>query len=288
MFVILNPVAGFGKVHKYQEKIVQLIKNISPEAEFAKTISPGDAVHLVNVGVKKGHDKIICVGGDGTVHEIINGLGNSEVTLGIIPAGTKNTIARSLKIPIKIEEAIKLLIRPRISRIDIGKVGNHYFILTAGFGLEVEMASKALVQEKTILKKAIASMKPYFDTVKPFRVKLYIDNEFIINMTLLSCSLVNLTSFHAKCLPDITFDPQDGKLHFIAFSPKNKENLMPKLLSNSSFALDDVRVTQFKASNIHILFPEDIPIHADGEIIRKTTPIEVSIEQHKQAIITGL
>jgi len=288
MYVILNPVAGFGKVHKHQEKIVQLIKNIAPEADFVKTISPGDAVHLVNVGIKKGHDKIICVGGDGTIHEIINGIGDAEITLGIIPTGVKNTIARALKIPIKIEEAAELLIRPKISKIDIGKVGTHHFIMTAGFGLEVEMASKALAPEKTMIKKAMATMKPYFEAVKPFQVKLYIDNEFIVNMHLLSCSLVNLTSFHAKCLPGISFDPQDGKLHFIAFSPKKKENLMPKLLANSSFELDDVRVTQFKASSIHILFPEDIPLHADGEIIRQTTPIEVSIEQHKQAIITGL
>lgn len=288
MYVILNPVAGFGKVQKLQEKIVALIKKVAPEADFVKTISPGDAVHLANVGVKKGHNQFICVGGDGTVHEIINGLGDANITLGIIPVGTKNHIAKSLNIPMRIEDAAELLIRPSVSKIDIGEIGQKRFIMTAGFGLEVEIASKALSRDNTIMKKAWSSLKPYFESLKPFQVKLYIDDQFIINMKLLSCSLVNLTSFHAKCVPSINFDPRDGKLHFIAFSPRGKENLMPRLLANNTFDIDDVRLTQFKAKKIHILYPEDIPLHADGEIIRQTTPIEIGICKHKQSIITGL
>lgn len=288
MYVILNPVAGSGKVQKVQERIVSSIKKIDPDAEFVKTISPGDATHLSKVGIKKGHTTFIGAGGDGTIHEIINGIQGEKIQLGIVPCGNNNLIAKALRIPMNIDQATGLFSRPHVSAIDIGCIGQKHFIMSTGFGLEVEIASEAMRKQRSLTEKLWKQVKPYLEHVEPMSVKMYVDDTFLVTMNTLSCSIVNATTYHQVNIGMNSFDASDGKLHIIAFSPDKKENLAPKLLSGKVFDLDDVRVTQFKAHKVHILYPEDIPLHADGEILRQTTPIDVTIKPKAQLMITGL
>jgi YegS/Rv2252/BmrU family lipid kinase len=285
MYVILNPVAGSGKVQKLQERIVASIKSIDPEAEFVKTISPGDATHLSKVGIKKGHQFFVCAGGDGTINEIVNGIIGHDIKLGIVPCGQNNYIANTLNIPSKVEQAVKLFSRPHDIAVDVGMIGQKCFLMSTGFGMEVEIASEAYNSHKTMAQSMWKQVKPYLEQTRLMRVKLYVDDQFLVTMDTISCSIVNMTTYHQKNIIDGNFNFTDNKLHVVAFSPKNKEHLAAKLLSGKQYAVSDMRITQFTAKKIHILYPEDVPLHADGEILRQTTPIEISLHAQKQHIV---
>jgi diacylglycerol kinase family enzyme len=172
--------------------------------------------------------------------------------------------------------------------VNVGCAGTRYFLMSAGLGLDVEVASKSFEKSNTLMKKVWESAKPFIDHITPIRVKLFIDNTYVLNIELVSCSIVNLTTYFAKSIPEITFSHNDDLLHLIAFSSRKKENIVPKLIHHGTFDMGDLHVTQLKAKNIQILYPEDIPLHADGEILRQTTPIESAIQKYKQPIITGL
>ena len=113
------------------------------------TTAPGDARRLAAEAVGEGFDLIVAAGGDGTVNEVLNGLGDApdgfaRARLGVLPLGTVNVFARELKIPLRIERAWEVLQRGREMRIDLPRVEfsangirqQRYFVQLAGAGLD--------------------------------------------------------------------------------------------------------------------------------------------------------
>lgn len=83
----------------------------------------------------QGYDTIVAVGGDGTVHHVVQHLVGTGMRLGILPLGTANNFARGLKIPSNLEEAMRILACGHERRIDVGRVRDEYFIEGVGVGL---------------------------------------------------------------------------------------------------------------------------------------------------------
>jgi diacylglycerol kinase (ATP) len=110
--------------------------------DFAFTEGPGDATRISQKAVKSGIDIIVAAGGDGTINEVASGLVGNKGTLGIIPLGSGNGIARSLNIPIPMDECIRFLIHPTIRPIDVGVVNNHFFFGICGIGFDAEIGKK--------------------------------------------------------------------------------------------------------------------------------------------------
>jgi diacylglycerol kinase (ATP) len=83
---------------------------------------------------------IVAVGGDGTVHEVVNGLVGTNTPLGIIPAGSGNDFSRGLGIPLKHDKALERILKGKPKIIDIGYVNSTYFCTVAGIGFDGEVA----------------------------------------------------------------------------------------------------------------------------------------------------
>ena len=91
------------------------------------TAAPGDARRLAAEAVGEGFDLIVAAGGDGTVNEVLNGIGDApdgfaRARLGVLPLGTVNVFARELKIPLQLERAWEVLRRGRETQIDLPRV----------------------------------------------------------------------------------------------------------------------------------------------------------------------
>src|SRR5918996_670014 len=99
---------------------------------------------------------VVAAGGDGTVNEVVNGL-ESDATLGILPFGTANVLARELGLPLKAEVACKRILSGRESRIDVGVATNHEgverrFTCMTGIGLDAHVVSEVTPRLKRFLK----------------------------------------------------------------------------------------------------------------------------------------
>lgn len=132
--LIYNPVSGRNKDREnYLGKVVWGLTEKGNELTVYKTQGKGDArLYLENNSIL--YHKIICCGGDGTLHEIVNGMMNSGNTavLGYIPMGSTNDYAKN--IGISKENAIKFINENRTKLIDIGKMNGKYFNYVAAFG----------------------------------------------------------------------------------------------------------------------------------------------------------
>lgn len=143
--VIFNPAAKGQKAERFRK----LLTSISSECSLKQTAAAGDARKLAATAVREGFESIIAAGGDGTLNEVLNGLGDVEngfklARIGVLPLGTVNVFARELKIPTKPEAAWEVLRRGNERLIDLPHVESGegeerkrtYFAQLAGAGLD--------------------------------------------------------------------------------------------------------------------------------------------------------
>jgi len=129
------------------------------ETTLAFTSSSGNGKELARAAVQAGRELIIACGGDGTINEVINGMGLTQVPLAILSAGTANIIGRELGIPIPIQKAARELPGWRPCRIALGRAiwgapespQQRYFIAVAGIGFDARIISRLDLDSKMSL-----------------------------------------------------------------------------------------------------------------------------------------
>jgi diacylglycerol kinase (ATP) len=128
---IINPASGKWKQTKkivtQIEKCFDKSKDINFEIIF--TEKPGHAVILAAEAAKKDFDAAISVGGDGTLNEVAASLVNTNTALGVIPRGSGNGFARSLKIPLKVKDSLEHLVNPKEKIVDVGVINKKFFFV---------------------------------------------------------------------------------------------------------------------------------------------------------------
>jgi lipid kinase YegS len=126
---------------------VQALRDKGVGVEVRVTWEKGDAIRLVREAAAEDVRRIVAAGGDGTLHEIVNGLmalpPSQRPELAILPMGTANDFARSCTLPLVIDEALRLAVEGTVVPVDVGSVNEHYFlnVASSGFGAEVTAAT---------------------------------------------------------------------------------------------------------------------------------------------------
>lgn len=136
---IINPKAGVDRIKALQKEIERNIDHRLFQYEVVYTEYAKHGTLLARKGVEAGFDLIVAVGGDGSVNDVVNGIYGTNATLGIIPKGSGNGLARSLKIPMNQSKALLLLNKWKVRKIDVGTVENHLFVSNAGVGFDVQV-----------------------------------------------------------------------------------------------------------------------------------------------------
>ncbi len=131
--VVINPKSGGCR----PAKIEKLIRNslCHHELTICKTMYRGHAEESAQAAVSAGFDKIVVVGGDGTINEVLNGMIGSGIKLAIVPVGTANDLATDYDIPDDVCEALDIIKAGRIRKLDVIRVNNRYFLTVGGIGL---------------------------------------------------------------------------------------------------------------------------------------------------------
>lgn len=144
LFVIFNPAA---RGEKSRRQLRFLTAHGGSSFTIAETKHAGDARRLAVQAVGDGHRTIVAAGGDGTINEVINGLGGSAATLGVLPLGTVNVFARELGIPGRIDAAWSVIENGRTRLIDLACAeangSTRHFVQLAGVGFDAQAVRTA-------------------------------------------------------------------------------------------------------------------------------------------------
>jgi YegS/Rv2252/BmrU family lipid kinase len=227
---VVNPHAGNGATGKEWPRIRNRAVDLLGPFEHCLTVGPGDATRMTRNYLLEGFDRIICVGGDGTLNEVINGffdengsLGKNAV-LGFIPNGTGCDFCRTIPIPNSLEGSLQTIRESHIRTIDLGliryqdydgRMCTRYFHNIASFGLggevddRVNKTSKACGPFITFIWATLVSLFAYGKK----RIRIRVDEGEEQTMDVLNIAVAN-GRYHGGGMlvaPDAVVD--DGLFH---------------------------------------------------------------------------
>ncbi|MEX0800031.1 MAG: diacylglycerol kinase family protein [Dehalococcoidia bacterium] len=146
--VIVNPVAHNLPSTRRLDEAKRALQAAGWEAEWRETGGPGEATELAREAAARGLPLLFACGGDGTLNEAANGLAGSETALAPIRGGTVNIWAREMGFSRKPAEAVRQAIEGERRKMDLGRAGERYFLLMAGYGLDGAIARRASMRLK--------------------------------------------------------------------------------------------------------------------------------------------
>ncbi|REJ06459.1 diacylglycerol/lipid kinase family protein [Halobacillus trueperi] len=278
--LIVNPSSGKEEAVDHVEQIEHILSEKGYEVEVAQTEKEFDATKYCQNACRGEFDLVVSMGGDGTLHETINGMVDEShrPRLGIIPLGTVNDFARALDIPLKVEEAIDVLRSDQTKSVDIGKFNDQYFVNIVAVGALAEATYEVTPEQKTKFG-PLAYMMEGMKTLTqhssyPMRIE-YDDKAWEGESFLFLAALTNSAGGFEKLSPEAKVN--DGKIHGYIVPKVN----MIRLASIVSAILrgglkDEQDVEYFKADHIRITSEENLVTNVDGEE-GDSLPVELSV-----------
>ena len=187
ILIILNPMADMGNAWKVANDLRPIINDYG-DVDWSGTVYPTHATELTRQAGEQGYEKIIAMGGDGTVHEIVNGImqlpKKKRPVLGVVPVGSGNDFAHAIGIPIESDHALDLALKGEPSMIDLGLMTDEhgrreYFGNTLGIGFDtiVTIRSHKLRFVRGFLMYLIAVFQTIFLNHNPALVQFETDQE---------------------------------------------------------------------------------------------------------------
>lgn len=290
--VIYNPSSGKEEAANRAFQMSKLVMNKNDvEFTFYATKGKNDAMNKAIESCNEGYDMIISCGGDGTVHEIVNGLMKckNRPNLAILPAGTINDFAEQLHIPKTAEKFAKMFNSLKFKEVDVGKINDDYFINVVSGGIFTNIPHTVSIDEKTLFGRYAYYFHAFLEIpeqlMKTYKIKFTIDdNVYDLDTHLF---LINNTPGAGgfKCLsPNAKFD--DGLLDVVIFEKASYTDLMQ--IFTGVFNGQHVKhpkVKYFQANDIVIeSLDKKLVVDVDGEL-GGNMPIHISSENKALKIL---
>ena len=135
-FVVLNPKSGRADVDRLRQLLAGRLDEHGWVYDFHEMTGDEDVAAIVRAACGRGTDLVIAAGGDGTVASVVNGVWQSSASIGILPAGTGNLLARAMGIPNAVEPALDLIVGDHaLQALDLMQIGDQVFVLDVSAGL---------------------------------------------------------------------------------------------------------------------------------------------------------
>jgi diacylglycerol kinase (ATP) len=185
--IILNPMADMGNAWKVANDLRPIINEYG-NADWSGTVYPTHATELAKQAGEQGYDMVIAMGGDGTVHEVVNGImqlpAKKRPILGVVPVGSGNDFAHAIGIPMESDHAMAQALKGEPSSIDLGLMTDEYdrseyFDNTFGIGFDAIVTIRAhkLPVVRGFLMYLTAVIQTIFLNHNPARVQFETDRE---------------------------------------------------------------------------------------------------------------
>jgi YegS/Rv2252/BmrU family lipid kinase len=290
--VIFNPTARGEKARRFRKHLDE----IGTQATLKLTTAPGDAQRLAAEAISEGFDTVVAAGGDGTVNEVLNGMGAvsngfERARLGVLPLGTVNVFARELTIPLRLKAGWNCICQGRETQIDLPRVefwlngsrSSRYFVQLAGAGLDaraIELVEWKLKKKFGPVAYVIAGLRALLDA--PAQITAKADGRPA------SGGLVLIGNGRLYGGPFQIFPKanlRDGLLDVCVFPQVNWWTLArcgPQLLLCRNLPSSAVRVLQGRA--VELSSPTPTPFEVDGELLGHL-PASISLAEARLRVI---
>ncbi len=303
-FVIVNPAAGNGRGLDSFPQISRLLREARIVYDPVFTEHKAHATELTVTAVREGYRRIIVVGGDGTLHEVVNGLfiqqevPPSEVLLAMIAVGSENDWVRSFGISERPADAVQAIACGCSFLQDVGVVSyeeahyrqSRYVANVAGAGFDAYVTRRLTHlrnKGRTSRWRHLRSIIHSFFLYKSTGVKVWVDDRLVYNDLLLSIA-IGVCKYNGgglQPLPDAVAD--DGQLDLVLIRPIHFWHILFRFRYLFNGGIYRIRhILKARGSRIRIESSPEIAVEADGELLGGS-PLEFSVRNRAIRVIVS-
>jgi len=274
--IILNPMADMGNAWR----VARDLRSITVQhggVDWSGTVYPGHAIELAQQAGEQGYDMVIAMGGDGTIHEVVNGLmkvpEQKRPVLGVVPVGSGNDFAHGINTSQKPTEALTHALDGEASTVDLGLMTDEngrkeYFdnTLGIGFGAVVTIRSHKLPILRGFLMYLTAVIQTIILDHNPMAMQIETDDQKL-EQSVIYLVICNGPREGGGFLiaPDAKID--DGLLHYAMITNVSRLmmfRIVPEVMKGTHGRFKQVHMGSCKKFTLSADRP--LYIHADGEI----------------------
>ncbi|MEA3308002.1 MAG: diacylglycerol kinase family protein [Chloroflexota bacterium] len=284
--LIHNPAAGPWNKSRWLEQLAVNLQKHGWATDVVATQQTGDATRLARQARDMGYELVLVAGGDGTINEVTNGLVGAETALGIVPVGTGNILAHQMRMPIlgvaspfSVTEVENALVHSYYQWVDVGQVGERYFVCWAGIGFDAEITSQMEPRSKYIKFLGIwpyalkgVAIAPEFRGV---RTRVTVGNRTFNTRTVLIV-VSNIQHYAAFNMARHAY-MDDGMLDIFIFKGLGLSYILRHLVHIlSGRHVQDPSVIQILARQLRLETTPEVIVQLDGEPCLET-PVTISL-----------
>ena len=258
------------------------------EIEVVVTSARGEVERLAREAADRGVERVLVCGGDGTVHEGVNGVAGSETALGILPGGRGNDLAATLGVPLDPAGAARHLVRGPLRRIDLGVINGRRFGTTAGIGFDADVATRTnqgawrRAGRFSYVGGILASLAAF--RAPQLRVSAGGEKR---EGRYLMCAVSNTGRYGGGILIAPDASAEDGLLDICLVGNASRLRLLRIL--PAAYRGEHVRereVEMLRAEVVEVAADRELPVIADGEAAG-TTPARITVERRALLVVGG-
>ena len=288
VFVVLNPMAGSCMAEDVRQTLARHFQD-AYEVYETTGAEEENVAEIVRAALARGFGIVMAIGGDGTVSDVAEALVGTDVPMGVVAAGTANVFARELELPLDIEGACALVAdRHATTSVDAMRIGDKYFVLQIGIGLDslmirdTDRAAKRRFGRAAYLWTAFTRLIGY----QPVRFTILVDGKRsrprALQVLVANGGVLGVPPF--RWGPHI--QPNDGRIDVCIVSARTVLDYLGvtwHMLTGQQRRDRNVRYIGARDS-ITISADQPLPVQADGEIIGET-PIQIQVVRNAVRVI---
>ena len=283
---IVNPNAG----KKISGKLIETIRQEIPADIYSEIAIWTDKAHFTEITHKlqtESFTDAVAVGGDGTVNQVAKTVLNTGITLGIVPAGSGNGLARSLGISVKTEEAIKQIAKGKTTLIDSGTVNGIPFFCTSGIGFDAHIGKLFATSAKRGLKSYVKITLQEFSSYKAQEYKIIIDGKELDRKAFL-ITVANAGQYGNNFYIAPQAKLNDGLFHIVVLKPFNLFGGTGTVLKVLQRKANEAKLIEtFTGKELTITRGNPDSIHFDGEPYLQGEKLKYILYSKSLRVIVG-
>jgi len=287
ILVIVNPMAGGGRTLRLLPKIMHWLSESPHEFSFSTTRFPDEMRSEIMKAAAQGIEALLLIGGDGTVHQALPAIAETNVPFGFLPCGRGNDFARNMGLPSKLQKSCSLPSNPYFYQVDLPRINHIPFVAVAYVGFDTEvnkLANDGRGYFGGTLGYVICVLKA-LKNFRPFELEITIDDHTWRERVMM-VTVANAPFYGGgmKIAPDANMN--DGVLDICIVKEISKLELLqqfPKVFKGTH--IFHPRVLMKTGKKIKLVSDENREIFADGEYVGNL-PGECTIGNQKIQIMS--
>ena len=282
--VIMNPAAHSHRAKRQRARVEAIARN----SVICATSRSGEAEGLARRGALEGFERIVAAGGDGTIHEVVNGLAGTDAALGLLPMGTMNVFATELGLPTNdLDLCWNIIERGKTRLVDLPSANEKHFAQLAGVGLDAQVVKETSLA----LKRSFGPLSYLIQAAQvaariPPRLSIESENASIEESSFVLVGNGRLYGGPFPFFKHAVLD--DGLLDVVAFKRLGYLEII-KYLQDVIFS-SEIRtpeVEYFQTRQLRVSSDQSVPVELDGELVGNC-PVEFSVQKQSLRVLAPL